>query len=119
MAAAGHDGAEVYQSPKNTIIATGDEIVAIGKPLEHGKVFASNLVTLSAWCALYGIHAKTVVVRDKKEEPFNAVRSAIADSDCLITPSMGGPEMDEQNTGQDRSCPVALPFFRSHAARSS
>jgi molybdopterin molybdotransferase len=85
VAAAGHDGAEVYRSPKVTVIATGDEIVAIGKPLEQGKVFASNLVTISAWCALYGMHAKTVVVSDTEEEIFNALQSAIADSDCLIT----------------------------------
>ncbi len=85
IAAAGHEGAEVYKNPNVTIIATGDEIVAIGKPLDRGKVFASNLVTISAWCGLYGMRAKTVVVRDNEEEIFNAVQDSLFDSDCLIT----------------------------------
>jgi molybdopterin molybdotransferase len=85
IAAAGHDGAEVYKNPNVTIIATGDEIVAIGKPLERGKVFASNLVTISAWCGFYGMRAKTVVVGDTEEEILNAVHSSLVDSECLIT----------------------------------
>jgi molybdopterin molybdotransferase len=85
LAAAGHDGAEVYKNPKVTMIATGDEIVAVGKPLEHGKVFASNLVTISAWCGCYGIEARTIVVRDTEEEILHALQSSLAGSDCLIT----------------------------------
>lgn len=85
IAAAGHDGAEVYKNPNVAIVATGDEVVAIGMPLERGKVFASNLVTISAWCGFYGMGTKTVVVRDTEEEIFDAVQSSLAESDCLIT----------------------------------
>ena len=85
IAAAGHDGAEVYKNPNVAIIATGDEVVAIGKPLERGKVFASNLVTIAAWCSFYGMGTKAVVVRDTEEEILDAVQGSLAGSDCLIT----------------------------------
>jgi hypothetical protein len=48
------------------------------EPLESGKVFASNLVTIAACCGLYGMSAKTVPVRDTEEEILDAVQSSPA-----------------------------------------
>jgi molybdopterin molybdotransferase len=85
IAAAGYDHAEVYKNPNVAIIATGDEVVAVGTPLEQGQVFASNLVTIAAWCGFYGMTAETVVVKDQEEEIADALRRSLLGSDCLIT----------------------------------
>jgi molybdopterin molybdotransferase len=85
VAAAGYGHAEVYRSPRVAIIATGDEVVAVGTALEQGQVFASNLVTIAAWCGFYGMTAGTIVVRDREEEIANALGRSLAGSDCLIT----------------------------------
>jgi hypothetical protein len=37
------------------IIAAGDEVIAPREGLGEGKLYASNLVTLVAWCSLYGM----------------------------------------------------------------
>ncbi len=85
VAAAGYDHAEVYRNPNVAVIATGDEVVAVGRPLEQGQVFASNIVTIAAWCGFYGMTAGTVVVRDREEEITEALERSLAGSDCLIT----------------------------------
>jgi molybdopterin molybdotransferase len=85
IASAGHSGATVYKSPRVVIIATGDEVVAVGETLKEGMVFASNLVTISAWCSVYGMSAKTVVVKDAETDIAAAIGDNMEDADCLIT----------------------------------
>ncbi|NTU42544.1 MAG: hypothetical protein HGA78_05740 [Nitrospirales bacterium] len=75
----------VFPLPRITIIATGDEVLAVGRPFEEGKVFASNLVTIAAWCSWYGMESKTVVVRDSEKEISEAVLKWLPLSDCIIT----------------------------------
>ena len=85
IAAGGHAIVNVYRKPLVTIIATGDEIVAPGKPIGKGKVAASNLVTIAAWCTYFHMESKTVVVGDSADEITGAVQKYIFDSDCIIT----------------------------------
>ena len=85
IAASGHDRAAVFKNPAVSIIATGDEILAVGQPLVKGKVFASNLVTISSWCTHYGMKSETSVVKDSESEIKKAIRHRIKKSDCLIT----------------------------------
>jgi molybdopterin molybdotransferase len=68
-----------------TIIATGDEVLAVGMPFQKGKVFASNLITISAWCSHYGIQSNTVIVRDEGDAIKDVLLHYIPESDCLIT----------------------------------
>jgi molybdopterin molybdotransferase len=85
IAAGGHATVDVYRKPLVTIIATGDEIVAPGKPIGKGKVAASNLVTLAAWCTSFHMESETLVVSDSSEEITAALRENILLSDCIIT----------------------------------
>jgi len=85
IAAGGHATALVYKKPLVTIIATGDEIVAPGKPIGKGKVAASNLVTIGAWCASFHMESRTVVVGDSRDEVAAALRENIARCDCIVT----------------------------------
>ncbi|MBN2655331.1 MAG: molybdopterin molybdotransferase MoeA [Nitrospirae bacterium] len=85
IAASGHDRAVVFKNPSVSIIATGDEILAVGQPLVKGKVFASNLVTISSWCTHYGMESETSVVKDSESEIKKAIKEKIKKSDSLIT----------------------------------
>jgi len=85
IAAAGLSSVRVYKIPRVTIMATGNEVLAVGMPFQHGKVFASNLVTISAWCSFYGMQAGTIIVKDDEDAIREAVLHHIHDSDCLIT----------------------------------
>ncbi|MBN2471046.1 MAG: molybdopterin molybdotransferase MoeA, partial [Anaerolineae bacterium] len=85
LAAAGYASALVYRRPRVAVIATGDEVIAPGMPLQHGKLFASNLVTLAAWCTHYGMEASTQVVPDNAASIRAAMAEAITTHDAIIT----------------------------------
>jgi molybdopterin molybdotransferase len=85
LAAAGHSQAQVYRHPHVGILSTGTEVIAPGAPLEEGKLFASNLVTLSAWCSYYGMQVSTEVVRDDAELIRSRLQGLIRDCDAVLT----------------------------------
>jgi len=85
LAAAGFGEVPVYQKPSVAIVATGDEVVAAGRPLPEGKLYASNLVTLNAWCRRYGMETLLRIVRDEKEILRSTVETAIDSCDALLT----------------------------------
>jgi len=85
IAAAGLSSIRAYKIPSVTIIATGNEVLAVGMPFQYGKIFASNLVTLSAWCSFYGMPADTIIVRDEEDAIRKAVLDNVHGSDCIIT----------------------------------
>jgi molybdopterin molybdotransferase len=85
LAAAGHSTVPVYARPRVAILATGDEVVAPGHRLAPGKVFASNLVTLAAWCASYGLSVTTTIVRDNEDEIRAHLLACMEDHDALLT----------------------------------
>jgi molybdopterin molybdotransferase len=76
---------KVYRKPRVTVIATGDEIVAPGKPVGEGKVAASNIATIAAWCTHFCMDSRTVVVPDSEKEISAAIKRQIEESDCVIT----------------------------------
>jgi molybdopterin molybdotransferase len=85
LAAAGHDQVPVYRNLKIAIIATGDEVIAPGQPLTKGKLYASNLVTLNAWCHNFHLDTQTSVVKDDPDAILNALRSAADSADVILT----------------------------------
>jgi molybdopterin molybdotransferase len=85
IAAAGHHHVKVYQRPKVAIIATGDEVIAPGKMLSEGKIYASNLVTLGAWCDLFGMKTSTSIVMDQSESLRAEILQQIASHDAILT----------------------------------
>lgn len=85
LAAGGHDRALVFRKPRVALIATGDEVAAPGRPLPEGKLYASNLVALNAWCRRYGLVTRCTIVRDKPHELLESLAGAAAHSDAVVT----------------------------------
>jgi molybdopterin molybdotransferase len=85
LAAAGLDSARVIKYPKVAIIATGDEVVAPGRPLRRGQLYASNMVEIGAWLSQLGLPYLTELVDDKKEDIKNAIEKYLPDIDAFLT----------------------------------
>jgi molybdopterin molybdotransferase len=85
LAAAGHSQVPVIRQPRVAIIATGDEVVAPGQELPEGRLFASNLVTLAAWCSLYGMATTPSVVKDEAGPIRERLLEAVTASDAILT----------------------------------
>jgi molybdopterin molybdotransferase len=85
LAAAGYSRLPVIKKPSVAIIATGDEVVSPGKPLSEGKLYASNLITLSAWCQRFGFDVELDIVEDS----FTAIERSLSEyhqrCDAIIT----------------------------------
>lgn len=85
LAAAGCSELRVGRRPRVAIIATGDEVIAPGQTLREGQLFASNLVTLNAWCACYGMAVAVSVVKDDSAMIECALLDAVAAHDAVLT----------------------------------
>jgi molybdopterin molybdotransferase len=85
LAAAGLDTAPVHRGPKIAVIASGNEIVAPGKPLPDGKLYASNLVEICSWLSFYGIAYDAMLVGDSRRELRSAITSKLSEADAFVT----------------------------------
>jgi molybdopterin molybdotransferase len=85
IASAGQERAPVYKSPRVAVMATGDEVVAPGRPLQEGKLYASNMVEICSWLALFGLPFRTELVSDRKEEIASAIVKHLPHVDAFIT----------------------------------
>ncbi len=85
LAAAGHARVPVFKRPRVAILATGDEVVAPGRPLAPGKLYASNLVTVAGWCTQYGMPVTPSVVPDRGVEICAQLQACIGDHDAVLT----------------------------------
>lgn len=74
LAAAGLDRVKVVTQPKVAVIGTGDEVVAPGRPLPPGKLYASNMVETVAWLKTFGL---TQVVSRVEPDRVEAIAEAI------------------------------------------
>jgi len=84
-AAAGLDKIPVYRRPRVAIIAIGDEVVAPGRPLAQGQLYASNLVTMAAWLASLGICYQTSVIKDDGDEIRQEMLKCLSGVDIILT----------------------------------
>lgn len=85
LAAAGHSRIPVVGSPAVAIVATGDEVVAPGRPLPEGKLYASNMTTLGGWCRRYGMRTQMDVVKDDFEAIHAMLAEGVASADAIVT----------------------------------
>lgn len=85
LAAAGFNKIPVIRRPRIGILATGDEVIAPGEPLVTGKLFASNLVTLAAWCQKFGFEVQTCVSEDKEDSIRQSMVELFKECDVLLT----------------------------------
>jgi len=95
LAAAGYDSVQVHSQPKIAILGTGDEVVAPGRKLQPGQLYASNLVTLTAWLKRFGLMSVTAVVPDNREAIKETVLKFLENEDALLTSGgLWGSERD-------------------------
>ena len=85
LAAAGYSQVPVYRRPSLAILATGDELVLPGQPLPDGKLYASNLEMLKAWCRRYGIRTSFSILIDKPDIITQNIAKVIETHDAVIT----------------------------------
>ncbi|MBN2148115.1 MAG: molybdopterin molybdotransferase MoeA [Anaerolineales bacterium] len=85
LAAAGYQEVQVIRRPRVAIIATGDEVLAPGQPIIPGKLYASNLFTLAAWCQRFGFEAETFVLPDHADTIRRVLLKCLEQSDVVLT----------------------------------
>lgn len=85
LAAAGHGTVPVFKKPSVAVISTGDEIVVPGAPLPQGKLYASNAVTLAAWCHRYRMPTRVMVVKDDHEAIAVIIKEMSSETDAIVT----------------------------------
>jgi molybdopterin molybdotransferase len=84
-AAAGISRVSVYQRPRVALVGVGDEVVAPGRDLLPGQLYASNLVTMQAWLASFGMNCVTSVVRDSEKAIRQELRRLLPGVDVILT----------------------------------
>ena len=85
LASLGREWVPVIRRPLVTILATGDELVDVGKPLPLGKIYSSNTYSLAAQVIRYGGIPKILgIARDNVQELEDKIKQA-QDADLLIT----------------------------------
>jgi molybdopterin molybdotransferase len=85
VASAGLDSAPVHKVPKVAVIASGDEVVAPGKPLTDGKLYASNMIEICSWLTFYGLSYSAVLVGDSQQEIQYAITTQLTEADAIVT----------------------------------
>ncbi|MFT6995543.1 MAG: molybdopterin molybdotransferase [Maribacter sp.] len=75
----------VYAKPSIAIVVTGNELKAPGTPLEHGEIYESNGVMLSAVLNELG-YSKTsrITVADNYKQTKDALKKAIQNNDIVL-----------------------------------
>ncbi|MCD6294901.1 MAG: molybdopterin molybdotransferase MoeA, partial [Deltaproteobacteria bacterium] len=85
LAAGGLDRVKVYPLPRVAVAATGDEVIAPGRSLQTGQLYASNIVTLYSWLRHFGMSGETAVVRDHPHELEKTFQKLLSRNDALLT----------------------------------
>ncbi len=85
MASLGLSAARVIRRPIISILATGDEIIARGRPLEEGKIFDSNSFSVAgSVIACGGVPRVLGIARDNLDD-LNSKLTEAAGSDLIVT----------------------------------
>lgn len=88
LATAGIDRVEVFRNPVVCVMATGEEVVAPGKPLPEGSLYASNITEICAWLSQYGIPYRVCFAGDTEPDMVSAIADQMDHVDAFI--SSGG-----------------------------
>jgi molybdopterin molybdotransferase len=84
-AAAGISCVRVWRRPRVALVGVGDEVVVPGGHLHPGQLYASNLVTMGAWLASFGIPYDTSVVEDNKSAIKQELMNHLPGADAILT----------------------------------
>ena len=89
LANLGVASAWAYRKPKVTLISTGNELIAPGKPLKSGQIYDSNTYAMAAALKAISIEQVSILhAKDTHAATVKAFSKALADSDMII--SLGG-----------------------------
>lgn len=99
MASSGISQVTVYKKPKVSIISTGDEVCDIHSTLKLGKIYDSNLYSLSGRIEELGYHVLSMEhVGDNILKIGEAIEKAFEKSDIVFT--TGGASVGEKDLMQ-------------------
>ncbi|EOU1681559.1 molybdopterin molybdotransferase MoeA [Clostridium perfringens] len=99
MASSGISQVTVYKKPRVSIISTGDEVCDINSTLKPGKIYDSNLYTLSARIEELGYNVLSMEhVGDNILKIGEAIEKAFEKSDIVFT--TGGASVGEKDLMQ-------------------
>ena len=91
LASLGKETVRVIRRPLVAILATGDELVTLGKPLPQGKIYNSNSFSIAAQVLRYGGLPKVIgIARDRVKDITDKLQGALS-ADMLLT--SGGVSM--------------------------
>lgn len=99
MASSGISEVLVYKKPKVSIISTGDEVCDINSTLKPGKIYDSNLYSLSGRIEELGYHVLSMEhIGDNILKIGEAIEKAFEKSDIVFT--TGGASVGEKDLMQ-------------------
>jgi molybdopterin molybdotransferase len=99
LASLGMSTASVIARPVVAIVATGNELVEVGRPLPKGKIYNSNSYSVAALVRRYGgVPRMLGIALDSKESLITALRGGL-DADMLIT--SGGVSVGDYDIVKD------------------
>jgi molybdopterin molybdotransferase len=84
-AAAGISRVNVFRRPKAALVGVGDEVVAPGSRLDHGQLYASNIVTVGARLTSFGISHDWSIVKDDAEAIKKQLLECLPCADVILT----------------------------------
>jgi len=94
LASLGVPQVKVFRQLKVAYFSTGDELRAVGEPLEEGQLYDSNRYTLFGMLQQFGVEVIDLgVIRDKREDIEAAFNRAAEMADAVIT--SGGVSVGE------------------------
>ena len=85
LVAGGVSKFRVVSRPRIALLATGDEVLLPGKPIEMGKLYASNVALQNAWLNFKGFNCSIDICGDCFDKLVKVVESTIDRVDVLIT----------------------------------
>jgi molybdopterin molybdotransferase len=85
LASLGHSTALVVRRPVVAILATGDELIGVDKPLAPGKIHDSNTYTIAAEVSRYGGIPRILGIGRDSVQSLNEKIARGLDADMLIT----------------------------------
>jgi molybdopterin molybdotransferase len=99
LASLGRTHVTVIRRPVVAVLATGNELVGIDKPLSEGKIYDSNTYSIASLVQRYGAIPRILgIARDTEEELASKLRQ-VEDADILL--STGGVSMGDYDMVKD------------------
>jgi molybdopterin molybdotransferase len=100
LATLGYSSFLVHRKPRVTLVVTGNELVALGRPLRPGRIRDSNSHALAAALKDTAIEEVSVRrIRDDEASLRQALMAALQDSDLVLT--SGGVSVGEYDLVKD------------------